>query len=107
MPFGQRLRPSDERIRIPGSDNQAEGLQHAADLGVELETDENEPVASGKQRTPLVSREALDLHLPVPAHAHHLCQAARIAAVRLHRPNRESGMSVPGIHGTALADLRP
>src|SRR5512143_3102336 len=46
MPFGQGFGAPDEGLRAPGTDDQAERLEHAPDLSIELDADFRLPTSA-------------------------------------------------------------
>ena len=98
MPLRQLLRTLDQGVAVTGAEHQADGLQHAAHLSVDLGAHGDELMAGAEQGAPLVRGDALGMHLTEPAHAQHVGQAAGVAAVRLGGPHGKGCMSVPCVH---------
>lgn len=86
--FGQLLSPLPDLSVTALADDQAKGLQDAAQLVVDPDSHFDQLMTNDQQRFSLMCRQALDLHRFEPADTNHLGQSAGIAAIGFVGPCR-------------------
>src|ERR1700709_286753 len=95
--LGQLLSPLPDLSVTALADDQAKGLQDAAQLVVDLDTHLDQLVAGDQQRFSLMRRHALDLHRFEPTNPNHLGQSAGVAAIGFVGPYRQDRLGMARI----------
>jgi hypothetical protein len=81
MPVRQFLSAPDQGVAVAGSNDQAKGLQHATDLGIQFGPHCHQLMANPQHGPALVRGNAFDVHCAIPSHAQHLGKTTSVAAV--------------------------
>ena len=84
----------------------AEDLEEAPDLLLEIDALGQHRLAAGEQCSYLVTLNALDMYAAVSAAAQQLCDATRIILVGLVAHGRECRLHLPGLHADDLKASR-